>query len=371
MLSKETILQILKLSELENIPEKYACEKITGVCRSINAEKKLYNIPTYKPGESSFCKKIREYSVNDNYFSELTNENCYYAGFIAADGNIDSNYSNKLTITLARKDRDFLNTFLNILDSNYTIHDGTQKDKYEYSAIYITSNQICNDLKVNFNIIPNKFLVYCPPKFKNQEFEDCFVMGIIDGDGTIGISSRKNIQDAFYISCVGTKDTILLVKNVFERIVGKSVSNLFQRDKNKNFYSIRISDKNARTVFIYLYEKYSKELPHLKRKWSEEYYNYCKKFKKKLPVSRRKGVNVFDLNGNLLFHCSTLKEAEEKTGVLYSQISKLCGQDDSHHYAKNYMFSRNDFMEPYSPLKCTAKLPDNYNKGIANIEDNA
>lgn len=35
------------------------------------------------------------------------------------------------------------------------------------------------------------------------------------------------------------------------------------------------------------------------------------------------------------------------------------------------MFSRNDSMKPYSPLKCTAKLPDNYNKGIANIEDNA
>lgn len=52
-------------------------------------------------------------------------------------------------------------------------------------------------------------------------------MGMIDGDGTIGFSSRKGKQDSLYISFVGTKESCTLVKKRFEEILGKETSKLF------------------------------------------------------------------------------------------------------------------------------------------------
>jgi len=52
----------------------------------------------------------RKYTVNHNYFSEVTLENSYWAGFIAADGCITKNY---VKIMIAQKD-------LKILEMEYS-----------------------------------------------------------------------------------------------------------------------------------------------------------------------------------------------------------------------------------------------------------
>ena len=51
----------------------------------------------YAPGKNpnSHKKGRRKYSVNDSFFSEPNEVNSYYAGFIAADGCIKSNNSEK------------------------------------------------------------------------------------------------------------------------------------------------------------------------------------------------------------------------------------------------------------------------------------
>lgn len=369
-MEKETLLKILELSKEENISEKEARKRITGEYKSICYEKTKFNIDKWKPGKSPHCKKIREHVVNDNYFSIITPISSYYAGFIAADGNISKKRDN-LTISLTAKDTDFLKRFLDNLDSNYKVHSGIAKEKFEYSYIIINSKQIVEDLKNNFNIIPNKSLIYSPPNFENLDCEECFVMGLIDGDGTIGFTKRtgKNIN-SFYISFVGTLESTTLVKKCFERILNKETSNLYQRDVSKNFYQYRISDKSAREVYIYFYEKYN-WLPTLSRKWNNENLEYCKNWTKKLPVSRRKGVNIFDLNGNLLKKCETLKEAEIFTGVSPGRISNLCKIDDNRHKSGNFMFSRTkDSMEPYIPSTCTNTKYLNKNKE-SNIEDEA
>lgn len=95
-----------------------------------------------------------------------------------------------------------------------------------------------------------------------------------------------------------------------------------------------------------------------------------------MPVCRRKGVNVFDLNGNLIQHFNTLIEAQNFTGVTIGQISRLCKFNDNNHKAKDYMFSRDkDKLDKYSPSQGTNTKFLNgeqqaLDAGEDNIEDN-
>lgn len=374
-MTEEQLLQILQLSREEQIPEKEACHKIMGKYMKLSYYKNKFGIKVNDIGKAEYTHRIEKtYEVNDDYFSELTNENCYYAGFIAADGNIDQTKT-KLTIGLSVKDKNFLEKFSQDLKSNYNIYE-REKSGFINNYVIITSNSICYDLERNFNIIPNKSLVYSPPNLKDS-FLDCFIMGLIDGDGTIGFSKRKKgTQDSLYISIAGTYDTVTLVKNRFDEILEKKTSRLYQHNKNKNFYQYRISDKNARLIFIYFYTRYS-NISKLNRKWSKEIFEYCNNWKKKSVPSRQKGVNIFNLQGKLIKKCATLKEADELTHVTIGRISNLCNLDDSKHQSKGYMFSRDkEIMEPYQALSSTnlrflnmeGKALD---KGETNIEDEA
>lgn len=374
-MTEEQLLQILQLSKEEQIPEKEACFKIMGKYMKLSHYKNKFGIKVNEIGKAEFTHRVeRTHKVNDNYFSKLTNDNCYYAGFIAADGNVDKTKT-RLTIGLSGKDKIFLENFLQDLGSDYTIYEG-EKDGFINNSITIASASICSDLEKHFNITPNKSLIYCPPNL-NDSFLDCFIMGLIDGDGTIGFSKRKEgTQDSLYISIVGTYDTVNLVKTRFELILEKETSKLYQRDKSKNFYQYRISDKNARLIFSYFYDNYP-TISKLNRKWTKEIYEYCNNWKRKTSPSRQKGVNVFDLQGNLIKKCATLKEADELTHVTLGRISNLCNLDDSKHQSKGYMFSRDkEIMDPYQALPSTnirflGKEGKALDKGETNIEDEA
>lgn len=344
-MTKEILEQILQLSKERQIPEKQACIEVFGKEVQLSYYKKKFGIELNSTGNAEFtARKERKYRINDNFFSTINEVSSYYAGFIAADGNINKDHPN-LTITLSKKDQTFLERFVENLESDYPIRN-YDSNGFSVSSLIVTSSQICDDLKEYYNIVPNKSLIYTPPILE-QPYLDCFIIGLIDGDGTIGFSARKTCKDSLYITLIGTKDSCNLVKTRFEEILGKSTSSLHQVDKSKNSYTYRISDKNARLVFLYFYEKYN-YLPTLSRKWSKEHYEYCKSWKKSSVPSRQKGVNIFDLQGNLVKICKTLKEAEEFSGTASSTISKLCKENTNMHQSNGYMFGRDiEIMKPY------------------------
>lgn len=344
-MTKEILEQILQLSKEKQIPEKQACIEILGKEIQLSYYKKKFGVELNSTGNAEFtARRERKYKINDNFFSSITEINSYYAGFIAADGNINRDHPN-LTITLSEKDQPFLEKFVENLESTYPIRN-YNSNGFSVSSLIVTSREICNNLKEHFNIVPDKSLIYTPPILE-QPYLDCFIMGLIDGDGTIGFSARKVCKDSLYITLIGTEDSCNLVKTRFEEILGKSTSSLHQVDKNKNSYTYRISDRNARIVFLYFYEKYN-YLPTLTRKWSKEIYEYCKSWKKSSAPSRQKGVKIFDLQGTLIKTCKTLKEAEEFTGTASSTISKLCKENTNMRQSNGYMFGRDiESMKPY------------------------
>jgi hypothetical protein len=153
------------------------------------------------------------------------------------------------------------------------------------------------------------------------------------------------------ISVIGTLDMCEWIKKRFCEIIGNERGIIRKlHGYSDSTYTYTVSDKTAREIFKHYYKL---NCPKLDRKWSMERYNYCINYEKRKPISKRKGVNVFDLNGNFIQHFNTLKEAQDFTGVSFTTISKLCKENNNLHAGNGYMFSRDDKkkMDAYLPNK--------------------
>lgn len=160
--------------------------------------------------------KRTKYICNHDFFSEDTEQAYYWAGFIAADGNIDKN-STLVRIILCSKDKDHLIKFRNDVGSDSlvedfeTINNNFERYKrgvYYSSRIYINSGKMQKDL-ANFNIVPNKSLTYkFPHHLSNNDNIKHFIRGMIDGDGWVNHTSNHG-----NIGLCGTYDCVNYIKN--------------------------------------------------------------------------------------------------------------------------------------------------------------
>jgi hypothetical protein len=191
----------------------------------------------------------RKYTVNHNYFSEVTLENSYWAGFIAADGCITKNY---VKIMIAQKDLKILEQFKKDIQYTGPIYISKKRKR---CSLEFRSSSIIKDLKTKWNIVEKKSLILEPPKVKLSKVNFlAYVKGYIDGDGSIYV--EKNTK-YLRISIIGTLELLTWIK---EKINIKC-SNI---QKYKNIYKFRYSGKKAES----LYEKLdSLKTFKLLRKW--------------------------------------------------------------------------------------------------------
>jgi hypothetical protein len=146
IMTKEQLEEILTYSQTHAIPEKTACKILMGQDgKTLFYYKKKYGIETNSIGNAPFtARKLRKYQVNDGYFSTLTLENCYYAGFLAADGCITKN---QLIVGLSEIDKKWLENFKSSLNAESPIKDRIQKGVYKTCYLNITSDVICSFLQ--------------------------------------------------------------------------------------------------------------------------------------------------------------------------------------------------------------------------------
>lgn len=208
----------------------------------------------------------RKYKVDDYYFSIPNLENCYWAGFLAADGNILN--GKKIQVDLSIKDRIILENFKNSLDSNMPIKTRIIKSGYkignESCYFRFTSLQIAEDLLKNFNIGERKTFNLKPPNIKDENLIMAFVIGFIDGDGSVSIR-RKSIEITS-----GSTEILEWIKFYFDKWQSSSRgrNNGIEKYKNrKNAFRYRISGRRMMTIYKILKNI---NVPKLKRKWGEE-----------------------------------------------------------------------------------------------------
>lgn len=183
-------------------------------------------------------KKRNVIDFDKKCFSCFSSENCYWAGFIAADGWV-SKY--KLGIELSSKDEKHLNKFKEFLQSSAEIKRRFKNNK-QYSAIYVNSISVIDDLRNNFNITQNKSLSFSPSKLIPKEFEKDFIRGYFDGDGTVGL--KNNFTRLTF--CSGSEQNIEWIRN---RI--NTNNKIYKR--NSNLFILEICGNPANNALNWMY----------------------------------------------------------------------------------------------------------------------
>jgi len=209
---------------------------------------------------------VSRYIHNKEYFKKLSVNNCYWAGFLAADGSIDSN-KNILTVSLKSTDKKHLELLKKELGFTGTLKTviTTLKDKkYEATKLYICGAQtLIGDLKNNFNITQNKSLFLNPPNIENSEMAKAFIVGYIDGDGTVCFGKTKQKKRYLRLSVLGTKQFLNWINEFLNESYAIGTKNI---NKHKNIYAYQISSLMARRVLLDLCKI---KVPKLKRKWNK------------------------------------------------------------------------------------------------------
>ena len=347
-MTEKEVLNIINQSKEKNVSEKEICVELNINYKSLYYFKKKYNLLENTRGKSVNSRKHREYYINDNFFEIPNLINSYWAGFIAADGNISKDYR-QLSFGLASKDKIILENLLKDTNSNYIIRD-YKSHGHDCVSITIMSPKICNDLLLNFNITDNKSLTLIHPNLEN-ELIDAFIIGYLDGDGSIGLYESKK-QKSLQISLLGTYSICEWIKYRFSTLYEKEIGTIFHDKRhNENTFSYTITDKSARFIFEHLY---TISVPKLNRKWNIEKSEYC--------------INYQRVKKDLTKYNEILKLKIQ--GLNQTDISKImgCSQANISWYYKQEYFINMEKIEKQIKIiendLINENTPLNYGKDI-------
>lgn len=209
----------------------------------------------------------KRHMQDDSFFDTIdTPEKAYWLGFIAADGYVVFNKSERsyeLGIELASRDEDHLKLFLRSIRSNANINrrsrrnfinDGYDKS-YCMSGVRIYSKHLASSL-IEHGIVQNKTNVLSLPIIDDKSLYRHFIRGFFDGDGSFTIhkiySSSGRLHEYAHISFIcKSKKFLTGIQNVLSQ---NSIVSMIYIDRTSNAYilQIRRSD-DARKFFNYLY----------------------------------------------------------------------------------------------------------------------
>ncbi|MAE82200.1 MAG: hypothetical protein CMB80_05670 [Flammeovirgaceae bacterium] len=233
---------------------------------AIQKRARILNVPSTRP----LHKGHRTYHQNDYFFSTPNQMNSYYAGFICADGHLSS--ADGVHMCLNKKDFTHLcemakDTGYNGKVSTYTMDDGSERTMLRvYSA-----RQWVLDLHRNWNITPQKTVGQKAPFIKDDELIKAFLVGLIDGDGSIGTINRaSDKRQEHFVEFLGTRSLMLWVKRWVDKAIPPTRRNtpMVHRKRGGNdpehLHRFGIYGNRAEALIKLLADV---PIPRLERKW--------------------------------------------------------------------------------------------------------
>lgn len=224
-----------------------------------------------------------KYSVNEDFWKPNPTS-AYWAGFSAADASIQKHSTNcyHYRLEISQEDENHLATLKNQCKFTGPICQSLRDNKFTHSRIVISCPQWTNDLKEYYNIVPNKSKRLAPPNLTDEYLKFCYLIGYIDGDGTISLNKKENSLTIRFLSCSGE-----IINWCYEFLMSK-FEHIYLRRKSKKvglslglypycaFHGIR-----AVAIFDFL-SKF--DVPKLNRKWQQpRILKYIEEQKAKFP----------------------------------------------------------------------------------------
>ena len=180
---------------LAKVGKKWNCNSTT-----IQNVLKAYEIPRRTLSQAR--RNAIGYTIHENIFENIDNpDKAYWLGVMYSDGYISKlKYTNKFGISVAVRDKEWLEKFKKFLGYNGEVKEYEEKSGYGAGTIYarllIGNNKIVSDLeKWGVKEHKSKILESVP----NISFKEDFIRGYIDGDGSL----RKTYPN---IRVCGTKE---------------------------------------------------------------------------------------------------------------------------------------------------------------------
>lgn len=195
--------------------------------------------------------------LDDSVFEHYTQEACYWAGFLAADGCIDVNGT--IRIELGGKDKDHVDKFKLFCKSSHTISHNSLKNSYK---VGFCSKKIKEDLYFNYSLTVDKTHNLLMPTLTKEQYPHYF-RGFFDGDGCITEFFNNRPTASFRVfltsgSLSFLEDTLELLRKL-EIIVGGSI-----QKKAINCWHIQLAIKDSTSFLNWLYKESN---VHLDRKY--------------------------------------------------------------------------------------------------------
>lgn len=191
---------------MANIGKKWSCDPTT-----VKNILKAYGISGRTLSEAR--RNYLNYTINENIFENIdTPDKAYWLGVMYSDGFISkTKYTNKFGLSVAEKDKEWLEKFKEFLGYNgeintYFTGKTAFKPNLPYVRLLIGNNKIVSDLEKN-GVVEQKTKKI--NKIPNIDFIDDFIRGYIDGDGSLA-------QRLPHFAISGNKDFLLDIANYFK-----------------------------------------------------------------------------------------------------------------------------------------------------------
>jgi hypothetical protein len=203
------------------------------------------------------------------FFDGFTMTNCYWAGFIAADGCLYPRYK-QLSFDLKLTDFTQLLKFCKASGCKEKVKAVYRKDKGVWAAqLYVRGvEDWVRDLGFYFNITPKKSLTLKPPSsLVERGHYLAYIRGLIDGDGCIGkYFMPKQDRWDWVIHLRGTNEVLNYVKGIFDELVPTEGKKRVAKVTTKPPIQYVVRGLRAEKIIALLA---SIDTPYLERKWNK------------------------------------------------------------------------------------------------------
>jgi hypothetical protein len=180
--------------------------------------------------------KSGKYTFDRHFFEPPNVQNSYWAGVLAADGDIQDNRV-WVSLKVQRTDRVLIERFARATAFSGPIYDYESATDERTGKRYLSSqvrvygcSEWIRDLQVLWNISNRKSLTLQAPS-ASHSFENClaYVIGLIDGDGSIALVAGKYLR----LQMSGTRAILQWAASILEDIVPSTGRRATVRDNRE------------------------------------------------------------------------------------------------------------------------------------------